>query len=83
MSTSHVDLLCAARLALWLRLTLPRQGGVVNDAGDVVFEKEGERLCLINTKVMMMRDGKPIFSGTDEALKKADDAYIQKFLRGH
>jgi len=56
---------------------------VVNDAGDVVFEKEGERLCLTNTKVMMMRDGKPIFHGTDEALKKADDAYIQKFLRGH
>src|ERR687884_1185037 len=56
---------------------------VVNDAGDVVFEKEGERLCLINTKVMMMRDGRPIFHGTDESLKKADDRYIQKFLRGH
>jgi phospholipid/cholesterol/gamma-HCH transport system ATP-binding protein len=56
---------------------------VVNDAGDVVFEKEGERLCLTNTKVMMMRDGKPIFSGTDEALKKSEDSYIQKFLRGH
>lgn len=56
---------------------------VVNDAGDVVFEKEGERLCLINTKVMMIRNGKPIFHGTDEALKKAEDLYIQKFLRGH
>ncbi|HUQ34058.1 MAG TPA: ATP-binding cassette domain-containing protein [Pyrinomonadaceae bacterium] len=56
---------------------------VVNDAGDVVFEKEGERLCLINTKVMMMREGTSIFHGTDEALKKADDSYIQKFLRGH
>src|SRR5438874_8626510 len=56
---------------------------VVNDAGDVIFEKEGERLCLINTKVMMMRDGKPIFSGTDETLKNAKDPYIQKFLRGH
>jgi phospholipid/cholesterol/gamma-HCH transport system ATP-binding protein len=56
---------------------------VVNDAGDVIFEKEGEKLCLINTKVMMMRDGKPIFSGTDETLKNAKDPYIQKFLRGH
>ena len=62
---------------------LSSEYAVVNDAGDVVFEKEGERLCLINTKVMMMRDGKPIFHGTDEALKRADDAYIQKFLRGH
>lgn len=56
---------------------------VVNDAGEVVFEREGERLCLTNSKVMMMRSGKIIFSGTDEALRRADDAYIQKFLRGH
>ena len=56
---------------------------VVNDEGQVVFEREGERLCLINSKVMMMRAGNIIFSGTDEALRRADDAYIQKFLRGH
>ena len=56
---------------------------VVNDAGDVVFEREGERLCLINTKVMMIRSGKQIFHGTDETLKKAEDPYIRKFLRGH
>src|SRR3989440_21138 len=56
---------------------------VVNDAGDVVFEKEGEKLCLINSKVLMMRDGQVIFSGTDESLRRSEDAYIQKFLRGH
>jgi phospholipid/cholesterol/gamma-HCH transport system ATP-binding protein len=56
---------------------------VVNDEGQVVFEREGERLCLINSKVMMMRNGKPIFSGTDESLRRAEDPYIQKFLRGH
>jgi phospholipid/cholesterol/gamma-HCH transport system ATP-binding protein len=56
---------------------------VVDDAGEVVFEKEGEKLCLINSKVLMMRDGEVIFSGTDETLRKADDQYIQKFLRGH
>jgi phospholipid/cholesterol/gamma-HCH transport system ATP-binding protein len=56
---------------------------VVNEAGDVVFEKEGEKLCLINSKVLMMKDGEVIFSGTDEALRRADDPYIQKFLRGH
>jgi phospholipid/cholesterol/gamma-HCH transport system ATP-binding protein len=56
---------------------------VVNEEGQVVFEREGERLCLINTKVLMIREGNIIFSGTDESLKKADDAYIQKFLRGH
>lgn len=56
---------------------------VVDEAGEVVFEKEGEKLCLINSKVLMMRDGQVIFSGTDETLRKADDKYIQKFLRGH
>jgi phospholipid/cholesterol/gamma-HCH transport system ATP-binding protein len=56
---------------------------VVNEGGDVVFEIEGEKLCLINSKVLMMRDGQVIFSGTDETLRKADDKYIQKFLRGH
>jgi len=56
---------------------------VVNEEGQVVFEREGERLCLTNSKVMMMRDGKIIFSGTDETLRKAGDPYIQRFLRGH
>jgi phospholipid/cholesterol/gamma-HCH transport system ATP-binding protein len=56
---------------------------VVNEEGQVVFEREGERLCLTNSKVMMMKDGKIIFSGTDETLRKAGDPYIQRFLRGH
>jgi len=56
---------------------------VVNEEGQVVFEREGERLCLTNSKVMMMRNGKVIFAGTDERLRKAEDPYIQKFLRGH
>jgi phospholipid/cholesterol/gamma-HCH transport system ATP-binding protein len=55
---------------------------VVNEEGQVVFEREGERLCLVNSKVMMMRQGNTIFSGTDEALRRAEDPYIQKFLRG-
>ncbi|HEU4714835.1 MAG TPA: ATP-binding cassette domain-containing protein [Pyrinomonadaceae bacterium] len=56
---------------------------VVDEDGKVVFEREGERLCLINSKVMMMRNGNVIFSGTDEALRRSEDAYIQRFLRGH
>jgi phospholipid/cholesterol/gamma-HCH transport system ATP-binding protein len=56
---------------------------VVNEEGQVVFEREGERLCLTNSKVMMMREGHIIFSGTDERLRRAEDPYIQRFLRGH
>jgi len=62
---------------------LTSEYAVVNEAGEVIFEAEGEKLCLINSKVLMMRDGQIIFSGTDEALRKADDPYIHKFLRGH
>lgn len=56
---------------------------VVDDSGEIVFEKEGERLCLINTKVLMLRDGKITFEGSDEALHNAKDPYIQRFIRGH
>jgi ABC-type transporter Mla maintaining outer membrane lipid asymmetry ATPase subunit MlaF len=31
---------------------------------------------------MMIRNGQIIFSGTDEQLKKQDDPYIKRFLRG-
>jgi phospholipid/cholesterol/gamma-HCH transport system ATP-binding protein len=62
---------------------LTSEYAVVNEAGDVIFEKEGEKLCLINSKVLMIRNGAIIFSGTDETLRKAEDPYIQKFLRGH
>ncbi|HEX7723874.1 MAG TPA: ATP-binding cassette domain-containing protein [Pyrinomonadaceae bacterium] len=62
---------------------LTSEYAVVNEAGEVVFEKEGEKLCLINSKVLMMRNGEIIFSGTDETLRRAEDPYIHKFLRGH
>ncbi len=54
----------------------------VNDEGEVMFEEEGQKLCLVNTKILMLRDGHVIFSGTDELLKKQDDPYIKRFMRG-
>jgi phospholipid/cholesterol/gamma-HCH transport system ATP-binding protein len=62
---------------------LTSEYAVVNDAGEINFEKEGERLCLINTKVLMLRDGQITFEGSDEALHRNDDPYIQRFIRGH
>src|SRR5919205_198937 len=61
---------------------LTSEYAAVNDDGEVIFEEEGQKLCLINTKIMMIRNGKIIFSGTDEQLKKTDDPYIKRFLRG-
>lgn len=54
----------------------------LDENGEIVFEEEGKNLCLINTKILMLREGKIIFSGTDEKLRRAEDPYIQKFIKG-
>jgi phospholipid/cholesterol/gamma-HCH transport system ATP-binding protein len=54
----------------------------VNEDGELIFEPEGERFCLINTKVMMLRDGQAIFNGSDESLLAANDPYIERFIHG-
>src|SRR5260370_28281504 len=46
---------------------------VVNEAGQVIFEPEGEKLCLIISKGLMIREGQVLFSGTDETLRHAED----------
>jgi phospholipid/cholesterol/gamma-HCH transport system ATP-binding protein len=51
-------------------------------SGEVIFQPEGDTLCLINTEVMMLRRGKIIFSGTDEQIRSCDDPYIRNFIRG-
>lgn len=50
--------------------------------GNVNFELEGERLCLLSTEVIMLKEGKIIFSGKEDALRQTQDTYIKKFLRG-
>lgn len=62
---------------------LSSEYAVINDAGDVVFEREGDNICLTNTNIVMLRNGRIIFSGTDEMLRQSPDPYIQKFLRGY
>ncbi len=55
---------------------------IVDDEGNVVLEDEGERMCIINTEVIMLHEGKIIFSGKDEQLRASEDKYIQRFLSG-
>src|ERR1044072_2445432 len=55
---------------------------VVDDEGEINFEEEGQRLCLVNTKVIMLRGGKILFEGTDESLHKNTDDNIQRFIHG-
>jgi len=55
---------------------------LVNEHGEVIFEEEGEKLCLINTGIIMLRDGEIIFDGRDEELRSSADPFIRRFLRG-
>jgi len=48
--------------------------------GEVILLEEKDRLCLINTKIMMLRTGRIIFNGSDEELFRSDDTYIREFL---
>jgi phospholipid/cholesterol/gamma-HCH transport system ATP-binding protein len=45
-----------------------------------VLMEEGHRLCLMNTVVMMLREGRVVFHGSDEQLLKTEDPYIREFL---
>jgi phospholipid/cholesterol/gamma-HCH transport system ATP-binding protein len=59
---------------------LSNEYAVIDEKGDVQFEREGNKLCIINTSIMMLRGGKIIFEGTDEQLQRVDDSYIRRFV---
>lgn len=61
---------------------LASEYATVNENGEIVFEKEGDKLCLINTSMIMFRDGQVIFSGKDEQLRASEDPYIRRFITG-
>lgn len=61
---------------------LSSEYAVVDEKGHVIFEREGEKLCLINTEVIMLRDGQIIFSGSDEQLRTTEDQYVRRFING-
>jgi phospholipid/cholesterol/gamma-HCH transport system ATP-binding protein len=54
----------------------------VSDKGDLQFKDEGDGLCLTNTNILMLRNGREIFCGTAKELIAADDPYVQEFIRG-
>lgn len=53
---------------------------LIESPGRAVLITEGDRLCLVNTRVMILRDGRITFCGTDEELFKTQDPYIRDFL---
>src|SRR5256714_6792687 len=55
---------------------------VVSEEGEVAIEGEEDKFCLTNTSILMLRDGRVIFSGTGAELEKAEDPYVQAFIHG-
>jgi phospholipid/cholesterol/gamma-HCH transport system ATP-binding protein len=55
---------------------------VVSDDGEVSVKEEGDQLCLANSTILMLREGRVIFDGTREELVASDDPYIQRFIKG-
>jgi phospholipid/cholesterol/gamma-HCH transport system ATP-binding protein len=49
--------------------------------GQFIFQREEDKkLCLINSRFLVLRDGKIIFEGTDEQLCASDDPYVTNFI---
>ena len=49
----------------------------VNGEGEIA--EENNRLCLTNTKFLMLNEGRIVFEGTDEQLWAADDKFLRSF----
>ena len=52
-----------------------------NGGGQTHFQTENNFLCIANTRFLMLRDGKIVFEGPDEVLRRSKDEYIQRFLQ--
>ncbi|HEV8487989.1 MAG TPA: ATP-binding cassette domain-containing protein [Blastocatellia bacterium] len=53
----------------------------IDEDGEVVFQEEKGNVCLVNTRFVMLKQGRVIFSGTDEELWQSADPYIVEFFR--
>jgi phospholipid/cholesterol/gamma-HCH transport system ATP-binding protein len=52
----------------------------VNGDKQATFRTEDSFLCIANTRFLMLRDGKIVFEGPDELLRRSNDGYIRRFL---
>ena len=51
-----------------------------NGGRQISFHTEDNFVCIANTRFLMLRDGKIIFEGPDEVLRRSKDEYIKRFL---
>ncbi len=57
------------------------QYAVIDRSGDARFEQAGRSFCLMNTEVMMLRNGDIIFQGKDDDLRRSANPYIRRFIK--
>jgi phospholipid/cholesterol/gamma-HCH transport system ATP-binding protein len=43
-------------------------------------KEEESQICLVNTRIVMLREGEIVFDGFDEEIRESRDEYIQRFL---
>ncbi|PYS41933.1 MAG: organic solvent resistance ABC transporter ATP-binding protein, partial [Acidobacteria bacterium] len=60
--------------------TLATEYATANGDKRIDFQTEGNSLCIANTRFLMLRDGKIVFEGPDELLRRSSDDYIKRFL---
>jgi phospholipid/cholesterol/gamma-HCH transport system ATP-binding protein len=51
-----------------------------NGDNQIRFQTEDNFVCIANTRFLMLRDGKIVFEGPDELLRRSQDDYIKRFL---
>jgi len=51
-----------------------------NSDGINFHSERNNFLCIANTRFLMLRDGKIVFEGPDELLRRSTDEYIKRFL---
>src|SRR5438477_2673535 len=51
-----------------------------NGEGQTTFHTEDNFICIANTRFLMLHNGKLIFEGPDEVLRRSKDEYIKRFL---
>ncbi|HEX4946737.1 MAG TPA: ATP-binding cassette domain-containing protein [Blastocatellia bacterium] len=52
---------------------------VIKETGESELLVENDRLCLTNTKFLMLNEGQIVFDGTDEQLWNANDPFLRAF----
>ena len=51
-----------------------------NGDNEIHFQTESHFVCIANTRFLMLRDGRIVFEGPDEVLRRSEDEYIKRFL---